>query len=208
MYHENRNLIHQIIFVLCILFSLISPPYNQGVAWSKEAKTTSGSVATGMVSTVQNNWKIDKKKTVAKCWVECKINTLTGIGIRQEIAISLVENCKALAEDPRHCVITWAFISMSESGWWKNCKSSNKYNCLWLSVNEKYNSYNDGVLHFIWKYNRFWFRQKDPNWFYSNSPNWKPATRFCLSETSSWLPYCKNGHRIAWSVFDKLNKAF
>lgn len=139
------------------------------------------------------------------CDKECKVEKLIWIWIREEIAISLVENCKALADDPINCIKIGAFISMSESGWWMKCKSSNKYNCFWLSVNEKYNSYNDWVLHFIWKYNRFWFRQSNPNSFYSNSPNWQPVTRFCLSEYSSWLPYCKNWHRIAWSIFNKLN---
>lgn len=208
MYHENRNLIHQIIFVLCILFSLISPPYNQGVAWGKETKTTSGSVATWVVSTVSHNWKIDKKKTVVKCWVECKINTLTGIGIRQEIAISLVENCKALAEDPRKCVIAWASIVTSESSGWWNCRKNNKYNCFWIMQNNNYKSYNDATLHFAWKFQKWWRNAKSASFFYPS--RWqKSPSRFCVSEHSSnSVIWCPNGQKNAQIIWDKLEKKF
>ena len=50
------------------------------------------------------------------CDVECKIKTLKDIGIRQEIAESLVNNCKAMADDPRKCVIVGASIVKNESG--------------------------------------------------------------------------------------------
>ncbi len=204
MYHEKSNQIHLALFILCVLSATFSPPYNQSSAQQNVIKEATGSSQSGMVQTIQT-WWISNAKEEPNCWVECKIWMLTGIWIREEIAISLVDNCKALAENPVRCIKTGAFIVKSESGWWFNCKKSNQYNCFGLSVQEDYKSYNDGVLHFIWKYNRFWFRQPNPNGFYSNSPDWKPATRFCLSETSSWLPYCKNWHRIAWSVFNKLN---
>lgn len=231
MYHENRNLIHQIIFVLCILFSLISPPYNQGMAWSKETKTTSGSVATGMVSTVQNNWKADTKKHKsilietnrhdwlvwktsswgngnAECNQECKINTLTGIGIRQEIAVSLVENCKALAEDPRKCVIAWASIVTSESSGWWNCRKNNKYNCFWIMQNNNYKSYNDATLHFAWKFQKWWRNAKSASFFYPS--RWqKSPSRFCVSEHSSnSVIWCPNGQKNAQIIWDKLEKKF
>jgi len=227
IYEQHKTKIHSIIFILCVLFALISPPYNQSSAQQNVIKEATGSVASGMVETIQTDgktdkiqwgrlnaskfqssdkvWKIQQDYKIRECNQECKINTLIWLGIIEEIASSLVMNCKALADDPVRCIKIWAFITIAESGGWKNCKKSNKYNCFGLSVQEDYKSYNDGVLHFIWKYNRFWHKQTNPNGFYSNSPDWKPATRFCLSEHSSWLPYCKNWHRIAWSVFNKLN---
>lgn len=227
IYEQHKIKIHSIIFILCVLFALISPQYNQSSAQQNVIKKATGSVASWMVETVSITGKTNsktegvwenggsKKKPIVRtkpnpkswktCNADCKVRELIKIWIREEIAISLVENCKALADDPVNCIKIWAFIVVNESSWWKNCKKSNIYNCFGLSVQEDYKSYNDGVLHFIWKYNRFWFRQSNPNSFYSNSPDWQPVTRFCLSENSSWLPYCKNWHRIAWSVFNKLN---
>lgn len=207
MYHENRNLIHQIIFVLCILFSLISPPYNQGVAWSKEAKTTSGSVATGVVSTVSHNWKIDKKKTVVKCWVECKINTLTGIWMDAKLAKPLVENCKRLATDPRHCIIAGASIIIAESGGKiKNCP---RYNCMGLGGwSFRYTSYEVQIIDWINRYQKYWYKAKSAQFFYP--PRWeKSKSRYCVSEESSWSTIgCPNWLSHASSVWNKLNKAF
>lgn len=207
MYHENRNLIHQIIFVLCIFFSLISPPYNQGVAWSKEAKTTSGSVATGVVETVQNNWKDYKKKTVVKCWVECKINTLTGIWIDAQLAKPLVENCKRIATDPRHCIIAGASIIIAESG--GNIKNCPRYNCMGLGGwSFRYASYEVQIIDWINRYQKYWYKAKSAQFFYP--PRWeKSKSRYCVSEESSWSTIgCPNWLSHASSVWNKLNKAF
>ena len=213
MYHENRNLIHQIIFVLCILFSLISPPYNQGVAWGKETKTTSGSVATGVVSTVQNNWKKDKAPTndwggrQNTCGVECKINTLTGIWIDIKLAKPLVENCKRIANDPRHCIIAGASIIIAESGGKiKNCP---RYNCMGLGGwSFRYTSYEVQIIDWINRYQKYWYKAKSAQFFYP--PKWeKSKSRYCVSEESSWSTVgCPNWLSHASSVWNKLNKVF
>lgn len=218
-YEKNKLRVHQIIFLICIIFSSISPKISYEEIQAKWAETNTWNLETRVDAPVQMSGAIDKKKqyyvwwwmdkvTQESCWVDCKIQHLENIWIIPEIAESLVQNCKALAENPIRCIKTGAFIVVNESSGWKSCKKSNPFNCFGLSVQEDYKSYNDWVIHFIWKYNRFWLNQTSPNGFYSNSPDWKPATRFCLSETSSWLPYCKNWHRIAWSVFNKLNKLF
>lgn len=224
MYENYKQQIHWGIFIACLFFSLISPPYNQEIVQAKPKEKTSTWMASWVVQTVSNtgevarkkeeSWKLESKwkssvlNENTECWVDCKIKHLENIWIIPEIAESLVTNCKALADDPVRCIKIWAFIVVNESSGWKVCKKSNKYNCFGLSVKENYKSYNDGVLHFIGKYNKYWYKQTSPDWFYSNSPDRKPPTRFCLSEDSSGLPYCKNWHRIAWSVFNKLNKLF
>lgn len=224
MYENYKQQIHWAIFITCTIFSLISPEYNQEIVQAKSKEATSSwmerEIHAPVSSTGETNWKKQESwkvesrwKGVDKviqepCWVACKVEALTGLWIIPEIAESLVTNCKALADNPIRCIKIWAFIVVNESSGWKVCKKSNQYNCFGLSVKENYKSYNDWVLHFIGKYNRFWFRQTSPDDFYSNSIDRKPPTRFCLSENSSWLPYCKNWHRIAWSVFNRLNKLF
>lgn len=233
MLYANTNKINWIILLACITSFIVSPSYNQEIVQAKSEEKTSTGMASWMVQTVSatgktnpeknlrwlthsgklEDWKtawISKKYTDSNSWtmerwVEYKIDKLIEVGIIPEIAESLTTNCKALAQDPVRCIKIWAFIVVNESSWGKVCKKSNKFNCFGLQVKEDYKSYNDWVLHFIGKYNKFWYKQTNPNWFYSNSPDRKPPTRFCLSEVSSWLPYCKNWHRIAWSVFNKLN---
>lgn len=219
----DKTKVHTIIFIMCIFFYIVSPdksyPVRMEEVSAKEIETTSGSVQSWVVSQIQARGKDDWKKKqelhtkksrqiLVECDADCKINTLSWIGIRPEIAESLVINCKALAEDPVNCIKIWAFIVKNESGGGYNCKTSNKYNCFWLWVQENYKSYNDGVLHWVWKYSKFWFRQKTPDSFYSNSPNRVPVTWYCKSEYQpDWthLDYCPNWHRIAWSVYNKLN---
>ena len=224
MYENYKQQIHWAIFIACTIFALISPSYNTTIVQAETGKANTGKVETRLDAPVSHTGEVSRKKktdskvdskwgwvdklTQGTCWVDCKISALESVWIISEIAESLVTNCKALADNPVRCIKIWAFIVVNESSWGKSCKKSNKYNCFWLSVKENYKSYNDWVLHFVGKYNRFWLNQTNPNSFYSNSPDWKPVTKFCLSESSSWLPYCKNWHRIAWSVFNKLNKVF
>ena len=231
IYEQHKNKIHQVIFVLCILAFIVSPPYNQGVAWSKETKTTSGSVANWMVETVQNNWKADTKKhkpilieTNRHDWIvwktsswgkgktecnqECKINTLIWLGIREEIASSLVMNCKAIADDPRKCVIVWASVVTSESSWWWNCRKNNEYNCFWIMQNNNYTSYNDATLHFAWKFQKWWRNAKSMEFFYPKRW-WVSPSRFCTSEHSSNSSvWCENWLKNSSFIFNKLQKLF
>ena len=188
---------------------------------AQEAKTETGAMESWVVSQVQARGKEDKKESISLwlddrsmqetwwklCDAECKIKTLKDIGIRPEIAESLVTNCKALAEDPVNCIRIGAFIVKNESGGGYRCKKSNTYNCSGMSVNENYKSYNDWIIHWVWKYNKFWYNQRNPDSFYSNSPDWNPKTRYCMSEKQpNWtkLDYCPNWHRIAWGIYNKL----
>ena len=212
--YENNKLLCSALFLFCILASLFSqkiPEQVQAKSISVETKAKTWKVEEWLSEPRSETWTStvsNKEEWRKECNSVCKIDELKRIGIIPEIAESLVTHCKNLADDPVNCIKVWAFIVKVESSWGNRCKTSNKYNCFWLSVKENYKSYSDWTLHFVWKYNRFWKNQKTPNSFYSNSPNWKPVTNFCLTEVSSWLPYCKNWHRTAWSVFNYLNNLF
>lgn len=227
IYEQHKIKIYSIIFTICILLFLLSPPYNQGIAWEKEAKTTSWSVATGMVSTVSNTGKTDSKakgvwengiskkepfvrtesNSASKktCNADCKIAKLIEIWIREEIAVSLVENCKLIAQNPVLCIKVWASIVMNESGWGYKCRKANKYNCFGIMQNEDYKSYHDATLHFAWKFQKWWRNAKDMSFFYS--PSWSlPRSRYCTSEDSSGsIIGCPNGLRNSTYYFNKLN---
>lgn len=204
MYHENTNQIHLALFILCALSATFSPPYNQSSAQQNVIKEATGSSQSGMVQTVQT-WWVTNAKEKPNCWVECKIWMLTGIWIREEIAISLVDNCKALAENPVMCIKVWASIVMNESGGWYKCRKANKYNCFWIMQNEDYKSYHDATLHFAWKFQKWWRNAKDMSFFYS--PSWSlPRSRYCTSEDSSGSTIgCPNGLRNSTYYFNKLN---
>ena len=226
MYHENLNLIHQIIFISCFLMALISPPYNQGMAWSKETKTTSGSVASWVVETVQIRrekdntkwfpiqwWQVSSKEMERtwnekkQCDLDCKINTLTGIGIDIKIAKPLVENCKRIANDPRHCIIAGASIIIAESGGKiKNCP---RYNCMGLGGwSFRYTSYEVQIIDWINRYQKYWYKAKSASFFYP--AKWeKSKSRYCVSEESSWSTVgCPNGLKHSSNTWNKLSKLF
>lgn len=224
----DKTTIHFLLFVSCISFHFLSPDTDvriltedvQASEVYSTGKTTWEKVESGVLSEVSVRGKEDNtesktwdnKKSVntvrpSSCDAECKIETIKDLGIRPEIAESLVNNCKALSDDPVNCIRIGSFIVVNESSGGNRCKKSNQYNCFGMSVKENYKSYDDGVIHWIGKYNKFWFRQTTPDSFYSNSPNWKPKTRYCMSEKQpegSMLPYCPNWHRNAWAIFNKL----
>jgi hypothetical protein len=145
---------------------------------------------------------------VLKCDQECKKQELIKIWVRDEIAISLVDNCKALADDPRKCVIAWASIVISESSWWYKCRKNNSYNCFGIMQNNDYKSFNDATLHFAWKFQKWWRNAKSASFFYPSRGSYSPS-RFCVSEHSSnSIIGCPNGQKNAQSIWDKLEKVF
>lgn len=175
-----------------------------------------------MVSTVSNSGKTNTKETMDKrvevtmartiwrpsCDADCKIKELIKIWVREEIADSLITNCKAIADDARKCVIVWASIVINESGWGYKCRKANQYNCFWIMQNENYKSYHDATLHFAWKFQKWWRNAEDMSFFYS--PRWSlPRSRYCTSEDSSGSTiWCPNWLRNSSLVFNKLNKSF
>ena len=227
----DKTTIHFLLLVSCIAFYFLSPDTDvpiltedvQASEVYSTGKTTWEKVESGVLSEVsirgkENNNKEngggngDKSKLKNKVWTwqviwcdaECKIETLKDIGIRPEIAERLVNNCKALADDPVMCLRVGASIVTAESSKWWKCKKSNPYNCFWISWKHEYKSYDDAVLHYVWKWNKYWYKAKDMTHFYS--PSWKlPPTRFCVSEHSSDSSIgCPNWLKNSSSTFNKL----
>ena len=214
-------------FILSFLFAFyfLSPdtsiPILPENVSAQETKTETGSMESWVVSQVQVRGKEnttksktwDNKKSVntvrpSSCNSECKIETLKDLGIRPEITESLVNNCKALADDPRRCVIAWASIVISESGWGWKCRKNNKYNCFWIMQNNDYKSYNDATSHFAGKFQKWWRNAKSASFFYPSKWNVSPS-RFCTSgDSSNSSIWCPNGQKNAQIIWDKLEKLF
>lgn len=227
--YENHSKICISAFCFCILAYVLSPWKDMSVrieeVSAKEVQTATGKTATGISLEIQTWGKEDSKKewkwnngathkknemsswpnATGSCDAECKISELIKKGIRDEIARSLVVNCKELAIDPVHCIKYGASIAKNESSWWNKCKTSNKYNCMGLNVKADYKSYSDWVLHWVGKYNKHWFKAQNMGFFYS--PTWSlPRSRFCVSEHSSNTSIgCPHGLKISTQFFNSLS---
>lgn len=219
MLYANPNKIHGYILLACIASFLISPSYNQKFVQAKSEETNTGKVETRLDAPVQMSGAIDKKKQYyvwwwldkviqESCWVDCKIKHLENIWIIPEIAESLVQNCKNIADDPRKCILVWASIVIAESGGWKNCRKNNKWNCFGIMQDNKYKSYSDATLHFSWKFQKWWRNAESMSFFYP--PAWQLSrSRYCTSEDSSGSSiWCPNWLKNSSAVFKKLDKLF
>ena len=213
LYAYNTIKVHSIIFISCVVFYLISPEARiSPVSW-RDAITSTGKVATGMVETVSLTGKTNPKKTVdqwnstsmANCWPDCKIATLTWIGIDPKLAYPLVSNCKRLTENPVHCIIAWASIMVAESGW--NLKNCYKKWCMWVGK-FSYDTYEQGVIDWIWRYMKYWYKAKSASFFYP--PKWEVSrSRYCMSEISSgselgcpnWLSHASKTWNYLLTIF-------
>lgn len=217
--YENSIKTNLIIFSFCTFLYLLSPSTDISVfaeqgktnkvesTWSTSKKWMEFKMDAPISHSGKTNWKKEELWKL-ECNTECKVKTLIDIGIREEIAESLVINCKALAENPVHCIKIWASIVKNESWWWFKCRKSNDYNCFGIMVADEYKSFNDGVLHFIWKYNRYWYKANSMSFFYP--PAWQVSkSRFCTSEYSSWSSvWCPNWLKNSQAIFNKLDKLF
>lgn len=223
---------HGIIFISMLTLAILSPKTDISVyskeVWTKEIKTTSGSMESRVDEKVQTGTKEDKREkwvgnisrkndelrklngTIERipCESTCKIQTLKDIGIRPEIAESLVNNCKKQNIEVVNCIKLWASIVVAESWWWKRC---NKNWCFGILAKVQYSTVEEWVEDWVNRFWKYWLNQKNPSSFYSNSPNWNPKTRYCMSERQqdgSKLSYCKNWYKHAWDIFNKLDKKF
>lgn len=223
MYHENKQQIHWGIFITCTLFALISPSYNTTIAQAETGKTNTGKVETRLDAPVSSTGEVDRKEktdskvdskwswvdklTQGTCWVDCKIKHLVDIWIDKKLAQPLVENCKRIATDARHCIIAGASVITAESGWkLKNCYHKN---CTWLWAGKIwYETYEAGIIDWIIRYQKYWYKAKSASFFYP-SVGEKSKSRYCTSEHSSWSAVgCPNGQKSAQSTWNKLSKLF
>lgn len=225
MYHENKLQIHLALFISCVFFTIISPSYNQKIVQAKSEEKTNSGMEWEIYAPVQSSGTIDRNEKIgwwvelwgknsilntnkSECWATCKIDKLIEVGIIPEISESLVTNCKALADDPRKCILVWASIVTAESSWWKNCRKNNQYNCFWIMQNNNYKSYDDATLHFAWKFQKWWRNAKSMEFFYPKRWETSPS-RYCVSEHSSnSSKWCENWLKNSSAVFNKLNKLF
>ena len=145
-------------------------------------------------------------KVASAEWTEAttqRLNKLVEIGMPKDIATSLITHCKATAKDPVHCIKIGASILGAESSLGNRCY---KNNCFWiLAWKISYDNKDVGVKEWVSKYNKWWYKQKNPDWFYSTRWN-LPITRYCTSEESSWTKVgCPNGNKNAWKVWNQLS---
>ena len=218
MYHENKLRINQILFLICCVFALISPSYNQEVVQAKPEEKTNSGVEWKVYAPISNSGKTNPEKELDKwswvileskdfCWPNCKVATLTGIWIDERLAMPLISGCKRLATDPRHCIIVWASVITAESGG----KLANCYhkNCTWLWWwRIWYDTYEAGIIDWITRYSKYWYKAKSANFFYPPVGE-KSKSRYCTSENSSWSAVgCPMWLKHASSTWSKLNKLF
>lgn len=159
-----------------------------------------------------NTWNVRTPKQIyeqVNCNTECKIETITKLGINSNLANLIVTECKEWAIDPIHCIIVASSIVINESGGGKSNACKTRFNCMWIwSWKVSYTSYQEAVANWVSKYNRYWFKAKDMNFFYATTWN-IPPSRYCMSEWSSWSDlWCPNWLRITTSIFKKLNQLF
>lgn len=210
----------QIVLIFIVIIGCLSAWSGKGIFAAKvdssktgtglQAITSSNAIPKATVNSKQSKPTTEERiitnriNTISNCDTKCKVDQLTKLGIRPEIASSLVTNCKALADNPVHCIKFWAALVANESGGWYKCRSRNQYNCSWMDVWDNYKSYNDGILHWIGKYNRKWYKAKDMSHFYSVA--WSlPPTRYCTSEASSKTSVgCPNWLRHSTSFLNKI----
>lgn len=199
------NKLSQIILAVSVIMGVLSSWLGQGIyaTQSNPPKERTWLPTIERSTPVPPTTKPIKKDPVS-CDSKCKIDQLITLGIRKEIASSLVINCKALADDPVHCIKFWASLVKNESWGGYKCRSRNQYNCSGMDVSAQYKSYNDGILHWIGKYNKYWYKAKDMSHFYSVA--WQlPPTRYCTSEDSSRSKVgCPYGLRNSTSFFNKI----
>lgn len=211
----------QIVLIFIVILGCLSAWSGKGIFAAKvdSSKTGTGLQAVTSSTTVSKatvNSKSGKQKTeerivishkeITACDTKCKTDQLITLGIRPEIASSLVTNCKALADNPVHCIKFWSSVIKNESGWGYHCwsKTGNKFNCSGMWGTANYKSYNDWVLHWIWKYNKYWYKAKSMSFFYSKA--WSlPPSHYCTDEISSWTKVgCPNGLRNSTQFFNKI----
>ena len=133
-------------------------------------------------------------------WTWKKYENLLSIGFEKTFAHSIINECKANAQDPVNCIKVGAFIAWAESSMARNC---HRNNC--VGMNDwavGYTSIKEWVNAWVMKYNKYWYKQRTPKSFYRD--DWiPPVTHYCMGKKKDWV--CKEGTKNSWAVFKKLN---
>lgn len=128
-----------------------------------------------------------------------RLNRLVEIGMPKDVATSLITHCKVTAKDPVHCIKIGASILGAESSLGTRC---HRNNCVGMNDwGVAYTSKDAWIKAWVTKYNKWWFRQKDPSGFYRN--DWTlPPTRYCMWKNKDGI--CKEWTANSWKVWNKL----
>lgn len=133
-------------------------------------------------------------------WTYKKYNNLINIWFNKEFAKSLINECKLLWNNPVNCIKIWSFIAWAESSMWNRCY---RYNCVWMNDGAVgYKSINEWVKAWVWKYNKYWYKQKTPKSFYRDD-GIPPVTRYCMGKKKDWV--CKEWTKNSWATYKKLD---
>lgn len=139
---------------------------------------------------------------VSLCNVKCKVEKLIDAGIKQELAVLIVNTCKESAIDPIHCIKVGASTAWAESTGGKVGK-----NPFWFR-NKTYKNEQEAVSAWISKYNRYWYTATGASFFYPISSSSPAPSRFCTDESGSGNA-CPRGNKnftTMWNKLDFLNK--
>lgn len=145
----------------------------------------------------------ERAHALEKTTAQMKIERLTSIGFKKDVASSLVMTCKEKAKNPVHCIKIGASIMWAESSMGWACTHNN---CTGMNDGGKhYTSISEWVRHWVQQYNRYWFRQVSPYGFY-RMDGLAPATHYCMWPKNDGV--CVNGYRNSWKVWNSLLFSF
>lgn len=128
-----------------------------------------------------------------------KHDNLVSIWFSKDMAKNIINGCKKSDKDTVRCIkilssVMWAESSMGTRCYKNNCVGMNDW-----SVG--YSSQMAWINAWVKKFDRYWFKQKDPSGFYR--ADWtKPPTRYCMWKKKDGV--CKEGTKNSWNVWNKI----
>lgn len=136
------------------------------------------------------------------CDIHCKKSIMLDIGITDELASSIVWRCKEMTRDPVHCIKYATSVSMAESSGGHHCHNGG---CFGIHSGKiAYEHIDAGVVDWITRYNKYWYKARSVSDFYPPRGEWSKF-RYCTSEHSSNSSIgCPNGLKYAGATFEKL----
>lgn len=111
---------------------------------------------------------------------------LVSLGFNPTFTVHLINECKNSALDPVRCIKIGASIAGAESSKATRCYRNN---CVGMNDGAvAYTSVNEGMKAWVGKYNKWWYKQKNPSGFYRDDGS-LPPTRYCMGKNKDGV--CK-----------------
>lgn len=143
------------------------------------------------------------KADASETWTKetySKQENLISIGFSKQMSINIITGCKKSEKNPVMCIKIIASVMWAESSMGTRCYRNN---CLWMNDwAVSYSSEVQGINAWVKKFDKWWYKQKNPSGFY-RSDGTKPPTRYCMGKKKDWV--CKEGTKNSWKVFNSLN---